>query len=714
MNGDRVRAGSVRAERNTIRWSVHVGVALALFGAITSILLLYVLHFHRAEFTSDDSVVNLLAGEMFEQGRLLPHGWVTNNGDLMVPSGALLVAALLNWAPNGFGAHSISGVFAVVTLLGAFVWLMRLLRMPWIVVLLLAAFIGSGVSKHFAYFVFAQTTYLWWPLGFLLGAGLICRVGLATEAMPARVRSSSILLFFVVFAISFANPGRVFIMMVIPLYAFERILAFGGLATRRQQNWWQRPSELLGGDDPLVLGIGTGFLSALTIYLVLKWGGMIENVNGAAALHLNDWNGAWRDLRAFGTGWLPYLGAEQVVGQHGSPAATCLRTAGGAIAMWLTWVALSETWRVRNHGDPVRSAIAISFVAAFLPILTMYVAFGTLAADNATLRYFTVPVLILVVLAAFQLRDFTNAFPRASPRVLLAIGTILAFQAGSRFLPSELSGAPPQADSRSARAIRLAQALQREGLNWGYASWWNAGVTTVMADGAVRVSPVTLTSNGVSPAAAMVSHDWYQVERWPGETFLVLTSDEASAGRMDVLNGKLGPPSRQFDVAGYDVLVYDHNISMEFECPISARVDQPIAAGEPTLRLVSARLATADARIAPLAIVHLRNEGAFAVGGTGQYPISLGIQLLDVFGTVVKRDWLHVPLPCTLQPGEENDFKVVLARVPVGRWQARFDIVQEGVAWFQTRGMKPIDVPLPEIAPASEGELPKLDFESHP
>jgi hypothetical protein len=710
----RVKQMRREVERALGLYPWRCALALIAFAATVAILLLYVLHFHKAEFTSDDAVVNLLAGEMFQQGRLLPHAWVTNNGDLLVPSGAPLVAILLHWFPNGFGVHSVAGVFAVATLLTTFIWLLRLLRMPWIVVLLLSAFVGSGISKQFAYFVFAQTTYLWWPLGFLLGAALICRARLALNATPARVRSSSFLLLLVVFSISFANPGRVFIMVVVPLCAFVLALTPAPLASGPQKTLWRCLRDRLGSRDPLMFGIGAGFVSALAAYLLLKSIGTTENVNGAAALSLNDWSGAWRNLGSFGKGWLPYLGAEKASAHAGSFLASCLYAFGSAIAVVLTLVGIREFWLLRNHNDPVRSAVTISFLFAFVPIFVMYVTFDTLAADKATLRYFTVPVVILGVLAAFPLRDLTEAFPRASYNALPAIGIALILVAAWRFLPPESFGEPAQEESRSARATRLAQALRSEGLKWGYASWWNAGVTTVMAEDAVRVNPITFLPSGILPAAAMVSHDWYRPERWSGQTFLVLTHSEASEGRMDALMGKLGPAISRFYVAGYDVLVYGHNISMDFECSFSAPVDRPIADGTPTLRLASARVVAANAPSPPLAIVRVRNEGEAELGGGGRYPISIGIQLLDAADAVVDPDWLHVPLPCTLEPGEEKEIKVELPRMPTGKWRARFDLVQEGVVWFQNRGMRPIDVALPSIIPVPERPLLETDLQSHP
>jgi hypothetical protein len=155
-----------------------------------------------------------------------------------------------------------------------------------------------------------------------------------------------------------------------------------------------------------------------------------------------------------------------VAGDPGSTAANCVGAFGTAISLGLTWAVLSELWRLRNEGDRAQCAIAITFLTAFLPILTMYVAFDTLAADRATLPDFTVQVLILVVLAGFQFRGFMEAFRPTSPDVLLVLGAALVLLPEWRFLPSVASGVLSLPESRSARTLRLAKALQREGLRW--------------------------------------------------------------------------------------------------------------------------------------------------------------------------------------------------------------------------------------------------------
>jgi hypothetical protein len=76
---------------------------------------------------------------------------------------------------------------------------------------------------------------------------------------------------------------------------------------------------------------------------------------------------------------------------------------------------------------------------------------------------------------------------------------------------------------------------------------------------------------------------------------------------------------------------------------------------------------------------------ANVAGGIGQ--VSLGLQVLDAGGRLVDRDFHRVPLPRSLAPGEQAaiTFECRLAQPP-GRWQIKFDLVAEGVTWFETAG----------------------------
>jgi hypothetical protein len=71
----------------------------------------------------------------------------------------------------------------------------------------------------------------------------------------------------------------------------------------------------------------------------------------------------------------------------------------------------------------------------------------------------------------------------------------------------------------------------------------------------------------------------------------------------------------------------------------------------------------------------------------GRRLVRLGAQLLAEDGTLLDRDFARAWLPHTLEPGAEADvpIEIVSPAVP-GRYSLKFDLVSEGVDWFETSG----------------------------
>ena len=686
---------------------VHRLLLWCAFLSIFALLLVFVVHFHRPLFTSDEAVVNMLAQSMMEQCRLLPLGWVNNNGDLMMPSGALVVAPLLHWFPNGFMAHSVAGVFAVVVLLAALGLFLRVLRIPLEATLLALMLCTSGFSFYATIFVFAQTTYMWWPAGFFMGATLIYRYRMVERA-PRMVRMlSPLLLFLLAFSISFANPGRVLLMMVLPLYAFDWSLRRGpGFATAGPR--WRQCARKLGLDDVIVVfGLGGGFVTAAIVYALLKYAGLTEAVYGAASLRWGGWPSVGRHAETFARGWFSYVGG---TGEARYPTAwfMLLTAFRYVVVIMLTLVGIRELWWLPRQAEPARCALALAFAAAFFPVLAMYLLLEPLAIQESTVRYFTVAVYILIALATFQLRDLMRRTPGFAICAFSTAAILFVAIAAYRFIPVSKLGTNSFWTTETSRTMRLGELLQKNGLRWGYAPYWTAGATTVMTDSAVHVYPVEILASGVAPNSFMVLHDWYRPERWTGITFLALAPGDVDKDKMGMLDAQLGPPASVIESPDYRVLVYDHNISADFSCRTSSPLNERIASGVRSARLVAVDFGSVDddANQPRFARVRVRNEGIFAVSGNGRFPLSVGVRLLDENGDVVDADWVHTPLPCSLSPGQETIVVVPLPQVAPGRWQLRFDLVQEGVAWFEDRGAPVIGLPLRVATPSPSGSPP--------
>jgi hypothetical protein len=75
--------------------------------------------------------------------------------------------------------------------------------------------------------------------------------------------------------------------------------------------------------------------------------------------------------------------------------------------------------------------------------------------------------------------------------------------------------------------------------------------------------------------------------------------------------------------------------------------------------------------------------------------IKLGNHWLDSKGRTIQNDDARARLPGDLQPGEETILALAVS-VPAepGKYTLQLDMVQEGVAWFESSGLPPTSVPL--------------------
>jgi len=71
----------------------------------------------------------------------------------------------------------------------------------------------------------------------------------------------------------------------------------------------------------------------------------------------------------------------------------------------------------------------------------------------------------------------------------------------------------------------------------------------------------------------------------------------------------------------------------------------------------------------------------------GRRLVRLGAQLCDASGTVVERDYARAWLPRTIEGGEQADVPIEIPAPPTpGRCQLKFDLVSEGIDWFEACG----------------------------
>ena len=105
--------------------------------------------------------------------------------------------------------------------------------------------------------------------------------------------------------------------------------------------------------------------------------------------------------------------------------------------------------------------------------------------------------------------------------------------------------------------------LEENDLQYGYASFWNAGIYTVASDFKLQINSVILEGHDVTPYYWLCDKKYYKEEYHSGKTFLLLQNDEYETyyGN-NYMNLAYGEPVDVITTDDYTILVYDYNIAV--------------------------------------------------------------------------------------------------------------------------------------------------------
>ena len=86
-------------------------------------------------------------------------------------------------------------------------------------------------------------------------------------------------------------------------------------------------------------------------------------------------------------------------------------------------------------------------------------------------------------------------------------------------------------------------------------------------------------------------------------------------------------------------------------------------------------------------ITNLSNRRFAAQASYGRRLVRLGAQLCAADGALINRDYARAWLPHHLEGGQQADVAIEIpAPVEPGRYQLKFDLVCEGIDWFESSG----------------------------
>ncbi len=541
--------GKLRVFKHGTWLRVAIGLALATLLVNAFFLVDYLFNGYRVLFHSDSAVKVLLAREIAETGSWFPKDWNYVNGDLFVLFGHTVIVPLLAFAPAGFAVHAVAGLVTSLLILAG-LWLVSGLAPIGIARrLLVVAVFASGISGFMAENLYGQVSY-----GIVVC--LSCFIlffswrYLQTEGMPRAFWGSA--LFLIVVLAVWANPQRALVYYGLPLLAAASYLFAGPEGVRA----------------------GAGKKSLLLLFGVVGSGAVCGGYAHALILHgVNSVQGVG-DAR-----WLPYelmvRNASLLLKEHlaifgGLPTAKGLVASKDGIyeaarlmtALSLLGLAPRAIVSTLRRQDVGTTFFCMYAVVAFLLVLLLQVATTVpeMSDPIQSARYFVPAAVLLLLFVLIQPIDFSARPIEVGTTIVLVL--VLVSSAYSTFVlsgrSSESRTATPQ---RSSKYQGLADFLAAQGLRYGYASYWQAGVISVLSAERVLVRQVVFQKGLPMPMRHLSSNRWYRPSAWTGETFLLVGAQEAKAfdqTQLAILGVKI---ARELEFGEYKVYVFAENLA---------------------------------------------------------------------------------------------------------------------------------------------------------
>lgn len=682
---------------------VHLRATEWIFLTVAIINILTVLFYqsvtYRVIFHSDSAIANLLAEEIVRTGQFFPKEWYYGNGDIWIIFNHVIIVPLLFLFKNSFAVHAASGwVFSALVIASLF-YFSRRHQLSCTALFALVATTFTGISAYVSESLFGQMSlgYAWGFVFLLLTIGVLLPVQSRQDALRDRLHFAalSILLFLlgltgvrVLFSI-LLPLFAVLVTMVCAKYLFDELRK---KTTLPQHHVFEATSYSLYA---LLIGFCLLFYGA-GLLLNKKW--LIDTVNYmdiSSTLAVTSFDQVSRHFHLFIEGYLfsagialhpifefvlPTFYNESIVSPAGAEMIFRMLLFGWLF--FLPWVLLSKFNKITNR---LLFFLVVFYCFSFSLTLIFYLFSNNLAIAMPAIRYFALLQILATtinVVFMFQLAEAWGSRIWHLYLIVLIFHSIFSWQ----YLVGDglQHGENRDFVFKKSQFDPLISLLREKNLEYGYGSFWNASVNTVLSAGDVRIAAVNITHHKISPFRVLTSETWYRPSFYRGPTFLVLSGEERELMR-DYAPTQLGQPTSVYDVNNFRVFVYDFNIMEKLYDggPIVTMQNAlPADARQGKLELCPAMLEIPENE--PLSIpLQIWNMSQTTWSSAGNFPVRVGAHLLDHDGSSpVRPDILRAPLPGTLQGGEQVEVIIDLPPVAAGDYLLSVDLVQDGVAWF--------------------------------
>jgi hypothetical protein len=657
---------------------------LTLVSLSTIALTFYIFVAYRVIFHSDAAMKTLLADEMIRTRRLFPSDWYYVN-DIPIIFHHILIAPLLLIFGHPYVVQSVACFAFAILLLGAVYLLFKFSGSSRGDFLVVAAVLLSGVSTNFAEDLFGQAAYGPGVATAVMVVALIFRTARAYAEPDHSLRIWSALLIAVI-AVAVASGVRgIFVDVAPSLGALALIIA---TADRRDE----------AGPFPRKAAIYVTWLVLLaTVLGVAAFLGLSTAVrmrNDSSAPQFIGYSQIGANANLLIQGFLFYSDALP------NPAHSPVSIYGTVTAYRLFWfgalisVPFVLLRRYRAIRSPYLRFLIPFYVFGF--IATLYLClFTSLVQGLASFRYFAVSVAFAVLIVGFIASELRVRFGAAAP-IWIGLACLPICVSSYQEIFALYFDASVDSGGRTGlhanKRQPLVDYLVNKGLRYGYASYWNAGVLTVLSDRRIRVNAVEFGDNPpVRPFRWLAPAHAYAPDAFQGRTFILMDAQECQSMNKAGVDGYLGPPESVTNVAGYCIMTYSFNVSSRLpgwdERRPSLAANEPYAPGDRNAVMEASvnEITMRDGKASALKM-HLRNRGSRVFVSNGKFPFYIGAHLYSSSQLLKNFNYVLTALPGSIGGGETSEIVLPLPAVPdPGEYIVDVSMVQGGVAWFGSK-----------------------------
>lgn len=519
-------------------------ILLLIFGS--NLLYFIFISYKYLAFNSDSASKVLIASEILNSHSFFPKDWTYVNNDLWITTAHIFVVPLLQFLPPGYLSHSIACSLMGGLIIFSIWWLVNAFQIVAAQKILIILICLGGVSLTITESMFGQVSY-----GTLLmfSVLLIKCLGLYDFNSAKKNLIYYFLTLLIVLLMVIGNPMR-----AVPYYLFPIAcsIIFLFICNCQQQRIRESVTRSLIFVGSLVIVCAAAFL----IHKIL-----VTHVNMQQGVTTLRWISLSEMLDK-----VPKLFASLITILGGEPYANrALSTTSGVYDGFRLLVALLFIGIL-----PRTLAFCLSSKDKLLQLTAVYALTSLIALSVIMLgtsvfnaRYLIPPVFLLVIaVAALPFKFRENIFFDIA-RLVVALGFctnlfVINTSYWSTYHTSEIHKEDAQNFDHPSE---LAQLLLDNNLQYGFGTFWQANVVTVLTDNKVKTRPIYIENGRIFPMKWLSASSWYAEAAARGETFLILSAAEALALNWDSFASVRGlTPFKTIQFKHYTVFIFSENI----------------------------------------------------------------------------------------------------------------------------------------------------------